>query len=105
MQRYSTYTFSQLDSRYMLMFLSNISLELHYSHFCLEFNAKRTGYGVLEFYIFACLPLKNCFAQSEKFFKMKARSTELTSHSVIWLIATLQNCHKKLATKNQINSS
>lgn len=64
MQRYLIYTFSQIDSKYMLLFLSNISLELHYSQSCLEFNAKRTGYG--EFDMFACLPPTNCFAQKVK---------------------------------------
>lgn len=80
MQRYLIYTFCQLDSRYMLMFLSNISLELHYSHPCLEF--KRTGYGGISVW-YACLSSteKLLCTENEKLFKMKARTTELTSYS------------------------
>lgn len=85
----------------MLMFLSNISLELHYTHSRLEFNAKRTGYGSISIW-YGCLSSteKLLCTESEKFFKMKAAITELTSHSVIWFIATLQSFHENLASNN-----
>lgn len=59
---------------------------------------------VLEFDMFVFL-LWKIVLHCEKFFKMKVGNTELISYSVTWLIATLQNCHKNLATKSSINSS
>lgn len=52
------------------MLLSNISLELLYTHFYLEISATKTGYGPIEVWSVYLSSIEN---QSEKMFKMKAR--------------------------------
>lgn len=52
------------------MLSSNISLELHYTHFYLEISATKTGYGAIEVWSVYLSSTEN---QSEKMFKMKAR--------------------------------
>lgn len=55
--------------------------------------------------MFASFPLKNCFAQKVKRSSKWRQEAPNSLPTVMWLIATLQNCNKKLATENEVNSS